>query len=184
MKKKKELAFKIKVPYRLGLALHHWKIHFVVFAFMLLSFFYGFGSNNQSDKLRSYSPSLSAWYVEWVRNNQVIYLPIWNVHCKSCVKLAEKDSEKKTRGHNDERLVWKQLSARNKVFDRLETLHRKPSLSIVFDTSSKNKKYICTLTFYQATWLTYRERWFKWVTAIRINLIIFEFANLWLDALN
>ena len=95
MKKKKELTFKIKVPYRLGLALHHWKIHFVVFAFMLLSFFYGFGSNNQSDKLRSYSPSLSAWYVGWVRNNQVIYLPIWNVHCKSCVKLAEKDSEKK-----------------------------------------------------------------------------------------
>ena len=142
MKKKKELTFKIKVPYRLGLALHHWKIHFVVFAFMLLSFFYGFGSNNQSDKLRSYSPSLSAWYVGWVRNNQVIYLPIWNVHCKSCVKLAEKDSEKKTRGHNDERLVWKQLSARNKVFDRLETLHRKPSLSIVFDTSSENKKKI------------------------------------------
>ena len=93
MKKKKELAFKIKVPYRLGLALHHWKIHFVVFAFMLLSFFYGFGSNNQSDKLRSYSPSLSAWYVGWVRNNQVIYLPIWNVHCKSCVKLWKKKQE-------------------------------------------------------------------------------------------
>ena len=137
MKKKEELTFKIKVPHRLGLALHHWKIHFVVFAFMLLSFFMDLG---QTIKVISYSPSLSAWYVGWVRNNQVIYLPIWNVHCKSCVKLAEKDSEKKTRGHNDERLVWKQLSARNKVFDRLETLHRKPSLSIVFDTSSKNKK--------------------------------------------
>ena len=54
--------------------------------------------------------------------------------------------------------------------------------------AGKTKKYICTLTKLtgknQATWLTYRERWFKWVTAIRINLIIFEFANLWLDALN
>ena len=74
---------------------------------------------------------------------------------------------------NDERLVWKQLCARNKVFNRLEALHRKPSLSIVFNTSSKTKKYICTLTFYQATWLTYRESWFKWVTAIRITLINF-----------
>ena len=62
---------------------------------------------------------------------------------------------------NDERLVWKQLCARNKVFNRLEALHRKPSLSIVFNTSSKTKKYICTLNFYQATWLTYRERWFE-----------------------
>ena len=88
----------------------------------------------------------------------------------------------------NERLVWKQLCARNKVFNRLEALHRKPSLSIVFNTSSKTKKYICTLKKLtgknQATWLTYRERWFKWVTAIRITLIIFEFANLWLDALN
>ena len=92
MKKKEELTFKIKVPHRLGLALHHWKIHFVVFAFMLLSFFMDLG---QTIKVISYSPSLSAWYVGWVRNNQVIYLPIWNVHCKSCVKLAEKDSEKK-----------------------------------------------------------------------------------------
>ena len=85
---------------------------------------------------------------------------------------------------NDERLVWKQLCARNKVFNRLEALHRKPSLSITFNTRSKTKIYTCALTFYQATWLTYRERWFKWVTAIRITLIIFEFANLWLDALN
>ena len=89
---------------------------------------------------------------------------------------------------NDERLVWKQLCARNKVFNRLEALHRKPSLSIVFNTSSKTKKYICTLKKLtgknQVTWLTYRKRWFKWVTAIRINLIISEFANLWLDALN
>ena len=88
----------------------------------------------------------------------------------------------------NERLVWKQLCARNKVFNRLEALHRKPSLSIVFNTSSKTKKYICTLTKLtgknQATWLTYRERWFKWVTAIRITLIVFEFVNLWLDALN
>ena len=84
----------------------------------------------------------------------------------------------------NERLVWKQLCARNKVFNRLEALHRKPSPSTAFNTSSKTKKYICALTFYQATWLTYRERWFKWVTAIRITLIIFEFANLWLDALN
>ena len=84
----------------------------------------------------------------------------------------------------NERLVWKQLCARNKVFNRLEALHRKPSLSIAFNTSSKTKKCVCALTFYQATWLTYRERWFKWVTAIRITLIIFEFANLWLDALN
>ena len=85
---------------------------------------------------------------------------------------------------NDECLVWKQLCARNKVFNRLEALHRKPSLSIVFNISSKTKKYICTLKKLtgknQATWLTYRERWFKWVTAIRINLIISEFANLWL----
>ena len=71
---------------------------------------------------------------------------------------------------NDERLVWKQLCARNKIFNRLEALHRKPSLSTVFNISSKTKKYICTLTFYEATWLTNRERWFKWVTAIRINL--------------
>ena len=84
----------------------------------------------------------------------------------------------------NERLVWKQLCARNKVFNRLEALHRKPSLSITFNTSSKTKKYICVLTFYQVTWPTYRERWFKWVPAIRITLIIFEFANLWLDALN
>ena len=47
---------------------------------------------------------------------------------------------------NDERLVWKQLCARNKVFNRLEALQRKPSLSIVFNTSSRTKKYICTLT--------------------------------------
>ena len=74
--------------------------------------------------------------------------------------------------------------ARNKVFNRLEALHGKPSLSIAFNTISKTKKYICALTFNQATWFTYRERWFKWVTAIRITLIIFEFANLWLNALN
>ena len=49
--KKKELTFKIKVPYRLGLALHHWKIHFVVFAFMLLSFFMDLG---QTIKVISY----------------------------------------------------------------------------------------------------------------------------------
>ena len=47
---------------------------------------------------------------------------------------------------NDERLVWKQLCARNKVFNRLEAS--------------------------------------QWVTATGIKLIIFEFANLWLDALN
>ena len=63
----------------------------------------------------------------------------------------------------NERLVWKQLCARNKVFNRLEALHRKPSPSTAFNTSSKTKKYICTLTFYQVTWLTYSERWFKWV---------------------
>ena len=85
---------------------------------------------------------------------------------------------------NDERLVWKQLCARNKVFNRLEALHRKPSLLIAFNTRCKTKKYTCALTFYRTTWLTYRERWFKWVAAIRITLIIFEFANLWLDALN
>ena len=84
----------------------------------------------------------------------------------------------------NERLVWKRLCVRNKVFNRLEAPQRKPSLSIAFNTSSKTKNCICALTFYQATWLTYRERWFKWVTAIRITLIIFEFANLWLDALN
>ena len=88
----------------------------------------------------------------------------------------------------NERLVWKRLCVRNKVFNRLEAPHRKPSLSIAFNISSKTKKYICTLKKLtgknQATWLTYRERWFKWVTAIRITLIIFEFANLWLDALN
>ena len=78
----------------------------------------------------------------------------------------------------NERLVWKQLCARNMVFNRLEALHRKPSLSIAFNTRSKTNKYICALNFYQATWLTYRERWFKWVTAIRITLIISEFANL------
>ena len=33
------------------------------------------------------------------------------------------------------------------------------------------------MNFYQATWLTYIERWFKWVTAIRINLIIFEICE-------
>ena len=74
--------------------------------------------------------------------------------------------------------------ARNKVFNRLEALHGKPSLSIALNTISKTKKYICALTFNQATWFTYKERWFKWVTAIRITLIIFEFANLWLNALN
>ena len=78
---------------------------------------------------------------------------------------------------NDECLVRKQLCTRNKVFNRLEALQRKPSLSIVFNTSSRTKKYICTLTKLtgknQATWLIYRERRFKWVTAIRINLIIF-----------
>ena len=78
---------------------------------------------------------------------------------------------------NDECLVRKQLCTRNKVFNRLEALQRKPSLSIVFNTSSGTKKYICTLTKLtgknQATWLIYRERRFKWVTAIRINLIIF-----------
>ena len=84
----------------------------------------------------------------------------------------------------NKRLVWKRLCVRNKVFNRLEAPQRKPSLSIAFNTSSKTKNCICALTFYQATWLTYRERWFKWVTAIRITLIIFEFANLWLDALN
>ena len=56
----------------------------------------------------------------------------------------------------------------------------------MFNTSSKTKKYICKLKKLtgkkQATWL--RGRWFKWVTATGINLIIFEFANLWLDALN
>ena len=84
----------------------------------------------------------------------------------------------------NERLVWKQLCARNKVFNRLEALYRKPSLLIAFNTRCKTKKYICALTFYRTTWLTYRERWFKWVTAIRMSLIIFEFANLWLDALD
>ena len=74
--------------------------------------------------------------------------------------------------------------ARNKVFNRLEALHGKLSLSIAFNTISKTKKYICALTFNQATWFTYRQRWFKWVTAIRITLIICEFANLWLNALN
>ena len=69
-------------------------------------------------------------------------------------------------------LIASRLSAENR--------HRRQHLY----TSSKTKKYICVLTFYQATWLTYRERWFKWVTAIRITSIIFEFANLWLDALN
>ena len=43
---------------------------------------------------------------------------------------------------NDERLVWKQLCARNKVFNRLEALHRKPSLSIVFNTSRGDLTYI------------------------------------------
>ena len=65
---------------------------------------------------------------------------------------------------NDERLVWKQLCARNKVFNRLEALHRKPSLI----TRNKIKKYICALTFYQASWLTYRERWFRGVTCARL----------------
>ena len=69
----------------------------------------------------------------------------------------------------NKRLVWKRLCVRNKVFNRLEAPQRKPSLSIAFNTSSKTKNCICALTFYQATWLTYRERWFKWVTAIRIT---------------
>ena len=69
-------------------------------------------------------------------------------------------------------LIASRLSTENRHF----RLHSTPVV--------RAKKYICALTFYQATWLTYRERWFKWVTAIRINLIIFEFANLWLDALN
>ena len=68
---------------------------------------------------------------------------------------------------NDERLVWKQLCTRNRVFNCLEALQRKLSLSIVFNTSNKTKKYICALTKLtsknQAPWLTYRERWFKWV---------------------
>ena len=55
---------------------------------------------------------------------------------------------------------------------RLEALYRKPSFSIAFIISSKTKKYFCALTFYKATWLAYRERWFKWVTAIWITLIV------------
>ena len=83
----------------------------------------------------------------------------------------------------NERLIWKQLCARNKVFNRLRALYRKPSFSIAFNTSGQIKKYFCALTFNQATWLTYRERGVKWVTAMRITLIIFELANLQLDEL-
>ena len=50
--------------------------------------------------------------------------------------------------------------------------------------STENRHFRLYLTPVEATWLTYRERSFKWVTATGINLIIFEFANLWLDALN
>ena len=84
---------------------------------------------------------------------------------------------------NDERLVWKQLCARNKVFNRLDALHRKPSLSIVFNTSSRTKKYICTLTFTRRLDLHIVRGGLN-ESLQRINLIIFEFANLWLHALN
>ena len=60
---------------------------------------------------------------------------------------------------------------------------QKPSFSIAFIISSKTKKYFFALTFYKATWLAYRARWFKWVTAIRITLIVFKLTNLWLNAL-
>ena len=43
------------------------------------------------------------------------------------------------------------MCARNKVFNRFEALHGKPSLSFAFNTISKTKKYICALTFNQAT---------------------------------
>ena len=117
----------------------------------------------------------------WIKYHTLV-LP--RVRLKTRITQNRCSTNKHVGSKNDERLVWKQLCARNKVFNRLEALHRKPSLSIAFNTSIKTKKYICGLTFYQATWLTYRERWFKLVTAIRITLIIFEFANLWLDALN
>ena len=121
----------------------------------------------------------------WIRNHTLVLPRVW---LKTRITQNRCSANKHVGSENDERLVWKQLCARNKVFNRLEALHRKPSLSIVFNTSSKTKKYICTLKKptgkNQATWLTYRERWFKWVTAIGINFIIFENANLWLDALN
>ena len=60
---------------------------------------------------------------------------------------------------------------------------QKPSFSIAFIISSKTKKYFFALTFYKATWLAYRARWFRWVTAIRITLIVFKLTNLWLNAL-
>ena len=70
---------------------------------------------------------------------------------------------------------------RSLIASRLSTENRHFQLHLTPIVRPKN---ICVLTFYQVTWPTYRERWFKWVTAIRITLIIFEFANLWLDALN
>ena len=75
---------------------------------------------------------------------------------------------------------------RSLIASRLSTENR--HFRLYLTPVVRPKKYICTLKKLtgkkQATWLTYRERWFKWVTATGINLIIFEFANLWLDALN
>ena len=71
---------------------------------------------------------------------------------------------------------------RSLIASRLSTENR--HFRLYLTPVVRTKKNICTLTFYQATWLTYRERWFKWVTAMQINLIIFEFANPGLDAVD
>ena len=76
---------------------------------------------------------------------------------------------------------WLFHSHNHVCFDFLVSLSRPTQYQYISITVEIS---ICALNFYQATWLTYRERWFKWVTAIRITKISFEFANLWLDALN
>ena len=98
----------------------------------------------------------------WIKYHTLV-LP--RVRLKTRITQNRCSTNKHVGSKNDERLVWKQLCARNKVFNRLEALHRKPSLSIVFNTSSKTKKYIwwnkeltlkCKLKCYLNPWITHR----------------------------